>query len=981
MMVWKRDEITSRIDQLSACQSQLSLRLLQYLTLRFDMANTSLEQRYSKIVEVLTISEDRVRTIEEQNQSISRSLEASQLQAEDYHEQTIAALLTREDGEVKFIRPKDPQKAHIYNGPQKLLTLRTEPGSAPPAPTIQDFKPMQERILRYLYHEELSHRYESVNETHAKTYEWIFQKPTTQSPQVRWSPFPQWLEKGSGCYWINGKAGSGKSTLAKFICEDPRTVAALDKWAKSANRELCYASFFFWNLGSWIQRSQAGLIRSLLFYLLRDRRHLISVIMPELWSISNNKHPRDGPSTIELLRWLRRLPNIIDSKYRICFLIDGIDEYDGDFNDIIDIIESLSSNEHIKFIISSRPIPSCVDAFDNCPSLRLQDLTMGDIITYTSDILRTRLEKRHGEVWKEIVDQIGEKSCGVFLWVVLVVRSVLVGLQNWDSLNEILQRLDELPSDLKDLYAHILKRMPLSYRQQASELFQIAVHFLDVQPDDKLMTPLQLHFATAINNTTDILKWPIEYLRESDQEKAVDSIEGRLRSRCCGLLEVRQMKFRMVQGFSSSILREPHVHFIHRTAVEFLHLPGIWSDILSLTAETDFNPSVSLFRSCLLLCKTQPSELRIRPADNLVWHYMTCAMEYASLAEDASSPVSSILLDELDRVIRHHWEAASRFEFGGLSCETKGHWAQGFSMTAYSDLPQSPRLLEARSISMGLALEDSTRPFGFHTLAVLHGLHNFLRERPPPTDNSHGASPSTSTRLLTDALNYLFYKKTWTGQRSKAIIQRYADICTLLLSQGADPNATFPHARKGPWGLMLEFGLKGCDDVGAFRGLYRTKGSSFVYSRLLVSFIQAGADPHHLVNSSSTSQFGRQGLAYSIQQIIDILFAQNINGPRHLQMQEEPDTEMKSFHGYLSGLIQQSISTYQPTSEQQSTTKPYRSKRASFLRRNTKSTNDVSMSGSTSSSMKKFGQLLAPWKRNSDSSSQRSLSDIDENGL
>ncbi|KEZ41922.1 hypothetical protein SAPIO_CDS6626 [Scedosporium apiospermum] len=834
MMVWKRDEITSRIDQLSACQSQLSLRLLQYLTLRFDMANTSLEQRYSKIVEVLTISEDRVRTIEEQNQSISRSLEASQLQAEDYHEQTIAALLTREDGEVKFIRPKDPQKAHIYNGPQKLLTLRTEPGSAPPAPTIQDFKPMQERILRYLYHEELSHRYESVNETHAKTYEWIFQKPTTQSPQVRWSPFPQWLEKGSGCYWINGKAGSGKSTLAKFICEDPRTGAALKKWAKSANRELCYAS--------------------------------------------------------------------------------------------------------------------------------------------------ARLEKRHGEVWKEIVDQIGEKSCGVFLWVVLVVRSVLVGLQNWDSLDEILQRLDELPSDLKDLYAHMLKRMPLSYRQQASELFQIAVHFLDVQPDE-LMTPLQLHFATAINDIMDILKWPIEYLCESDQEKAVDSIEGRLRSRCCGLLEVRQMKFHMVQGFSSSILREPHVHFIHRTAVEFLHLPGIWSDILSLTAETDFNSSVSLFRSCLLLCKAQPSELRIRPADNLVWHYMTCAMEYASLAEDASSPVSSILLDELDRVIRHHWEAASRFEFGDLSCETKGHWAQGFSMTAYSDLPQSLQLLEARSISMGLALEDSTRPFGFHTLAVLHSLHNFLRERPPPTDNSHGASPSTSTRLLTDALNYLFYKKTWTGQRSKAIIQRYADICTLLLSQGADPNATFPHARKGPWGLMLEFGLKGCDDVGAFRGPYRTKGSSFVYSRLLVSFIQAGADPHHLVNSSSTSQFGRQGLAYSIQQIIDILFAQNINGPRHLQMQEEPDTEMKSFHGYLSGLIQQSISTYQPTSEQQSTTKPYRSKRASFLRRNTKSTNDVSMSGSTSSSMKKFGQLLAPWKRNSDSSSQRSLSDIDENGL
>jgi hypothetical protein len=136
------------------------------------------------------------------------------------------------------------------------------------------------------------------------------------------------------------------------------------------------------------------------------------------------------------------------------------------------------------------------------------------------------------------------------------------------------------------------------------------------------------------------------------------------------------------------------------------------------------------------------------------------------------------------------------------------------------------------------------------------------------------------------------------------------------------------------------------------------------------------------VNASSTPQARKQVSAYSIQQLIDILFSQRANLPIHLRMDEEPDTEMKSFHAYLSGLIQQSISTYRPASEQQSTPRLSHRTGGSFLRQHakTKSTSDGSMGSSTSSSMKKFGQLLAPWKRNSDSSSQRSLSDTDENG-
>jgi ATPase subunit of ABC transporter with duplicated ATPase domains len=81
-------------------------------------------------------------------------------------------------------------------------------------------------LLKTLCFEYIFERYEAVDESHKKTFDWIFQLPESSaqySEGKRWADFPKWLQSGKGIYWINGKAGSGKSTLMKYIVRHQET--------------------------------------------------------------------------------------------------------------------------------------------------------------------------------------------------------------------------------------------------------------------------------------------------------------------------------------------------------------------------------------------------------------------------------------------------------------------------------------------------------------------------------------------------------------------------------------------------------------------------------------------------------------------------------------------------------------------------------------------------------------------------------------
>ena len=103
----------------------------------------------------------------------------------------------------------------------------------------------------------------SIHPAAKNTYGWVLEsEPPTDLP---FDSFVDWLQGDQPLYWVSGKAGSGKSTLINYIWgyrKEDRD-ALLSRWA--ADNRLVTAAVFFWNPGGDLQKSVAGLLRSLLY--------------------------------------------------------------------------------------------------------------------------------------------------------------------------------------------------------------------------------------------------------------------------------------------------------------------------------------------------------------------------------------------------------------------------------------------------------------------------------------------------------------------------------------------------------------------------------------------------------------------------------------------------------------------------------------------------------------------------------------------
>lgn len=164
---------------------------------------------------------------------------------------------------------------------------------------------------------------------------------------------------------------------------------------------------------------------------------------------------------------------------KFCFFIDGLDEYDGDADEIAQYLKALSTcSPYTKFCLSSRPWPEFQDIFLKDPTLRLQGLTRNDISRFVNDKLNNNDNRRYliaedFQGGSSLVHEIGAKADGVWLWVVLVVKSLIQGLRSGDRLRDLRNRPASLPSDIEDLYAHMLQSINPLYAEEGSKIFQI----------------------------------------------------------------------------------------------------------------------------------------------------------------------------------------------------------------------------------------------------------------------------------------------------------------------------------------------------------------------------------------------------------------------------------------------------------------------------------------------------------------------------
>jgi len=475
-------------------------------------------------------------------------------------------------------------------------------------------------------------------------------RPSDHLGSVEWDDFSLWLRSNSSIYWVYGKAGSGKSTLVKYLYGHKDTIANLHNWSGAA--KLVVGSFFFYNLGTLEQKSHIGISRAILYQILEQNRPLIQELLPRMWRGAYAMHRYDGntraelPSQAELSTAFEILSRLTTLKQRFCFFIDGLDEYAGNSSDGVAFIKRLSSNPNIKIVVSSRPIPVCVDAFSSMPKLRLQDLTKPDIENYIHDTLGSHvymagLRGSDQRAAADIIQQLINKATGVFLWVVLACRSILDGFASYDNIEELSHRIDELPSELEQLFRHIVRRLEPRYYEQTAKMLRICYQkqrlmrervYGDIHGDTCTLTCAVCWLALDTAGL-DFEKAP-EFQRFSaeQQRNMLRTTKGRLRSRTGGLLEVRRTIYR------------PSVEFMHRAVFEFLdNFPEIWETEPLFIRDSKFNANAALLHMAMSICYERPT--------NVNKIEMVRGLCHAQVADKENPELSLAMLLRIEEVV------------------------------------------------------------------------------------------------------------------------------------------------------------------------------------------------------------------------------------------------------------------------------------------------------------------------------------------
>jgi hypothetical protein len=88
---------------------------------------------------------------------------------------------------------------------------------------------------------------------------------------------------------------------------------------------------------------------------------------------------RGGRSLSELETSFEKLLQQAQITFKLCLFISGLDEYEGDENEIAELFGEISWLPHVKSCVLSRPHLAFHDAFEGHPGLRLEDFTYPDI--------------------------------------------------------------------------------------------------------------------------------------------------------------------------------------------------------------------------------------------------------------------------------------------------------------------------------------------------------------------------------------------------------------------------------------------------------------------------------------------------------------------------------------------------------------------------------------------------------------------------
>lgn len=658
-------------------------------------------------------------------------------------------------------------------------------------------------ILRSLDSRRRHDRSSRIVKTYSQTGNWVF------DPEV--VNLITWLESGSGVFWVCGKAGSGKSTMMKHIDNHPKTEEMLRKWA-SQSHHLVTASFYMWALSvDPMQRTQTGLFQSLLFQFLRQRPEMIRNASPRRWHSDEYSLLHPDPWTMdELLDALVTVLAQTTESVKCCFFIDGLDEYTvdvndltgprdraqgiventGDLHDLTKNIEKLSQWPHVKFCVSSRPWTEFKKAFDHDKqSLTMEILTKPDIEAYVRGNLEE--DSRYSKLAtsdvraRELVTQIREKAQGVFLWVFLVVRSLLRGLSKFDNIQTLQQRVEEFPSELESYYETILTNVEKIYRPLTMRLLQLALYAGAMPLITFHVLPLEIEDPEYAFNET------VEPPEEAESRELVSDGSHRVNAWCRDLLEVHRVTLDGEKDaqHGNELLRHQIV-FLHRTVPDFLRTPTMQNQIQAELG-SNFDPFISLSR--VMLVQAKMINAQDANCEELVRQTGRLTFKYAFQYERESGRTPFRLVVAIDKQLQSIWETKLKSHWSDLDAKANNLLAMGvwWDVDKFVDeyLSQHPKEINKVGTTLLGYVFHSGRRVPFSTEMI----HVLLKHGANPNQATNGIGSLSAWELLLNICNTQGDHGLWP-------------IVQLMLEHGANPDVVVP---LGGDQLKLPFGSPG----------------------------------------------------------------------------------------------------------------------------------------------------------------------------
>ncbi|KAL7918553.1 hypothetical protein ACQKWADRAFT_303800 [Trichoderma austrokoningii] len=682
---------------------------------------------------------------------------------------------------------------------------------APPDSIVHDY------ILDILSYKSMHYREQEVAKAHSKTFEWVFQQSSPEEPEHQFSTWLRGEELGP-IYWITGKPGSGKSTFIRFLFDHESTMERLGIWAKG--KPIFRAGFFFWTSGSREQRSQAGLLRSLLHQFLSAYPELAEAAFPSLWKKLKTMDTKERVrleldfSVADLLEAFQAAVDAAMLKMNICLFIDGLDEFEGDHLAMIDFFKNLclgKKGQSIKICLSSRPWAVFQNAFEYAvPNLRLQDLTYEDMYRYTKDRLREkthirRLLKNDATAGEDLIQQAVRKSDGVFLWVRLALDEMIRTFQQETGLAGLSKTLDMLPIELNELF-----NLFFFENQDEAQLAEAAVI-------SSLMNAREL-VADFVSNdaATALTVWELAFaLRGSDDDEAAEKEEPKQASpsvaheRCLatmslvmerfsGLLEIharrdsgnaRGLRFSGKEDNMNETLdaAERRVTYIHRTVRDwFMEDPGVMSRLVSKTP-AEFDPHLRLLRSYVLQMKNSIEEIEHHRQLDEWWPGIALALTHARYVQNDPHHMQRTMVNEVERSISWYWLSKPEDPYD--------HWAR-YGLGPYRVFKSAAPLWQP-----------------FLCLATRFGLTRYVSEEVTARNAADGQlsaekkalQSSESTPLLVYATEFLCSRKKTIFPLSDIRLVEFLlrNQCRINRGPNDDYNDFETHMPRTPWITLL----------------------------------------------------------------------------------------------------------------------------------------------------------------------------------